>query len=236
MAFERSYSNSMPLGISKAVRIIYPRIDKLYTYKEGDKPSVSASFIVPKDHPELAAHKAAVSEILKKAYGPIKSENGKLFTTTGKRVEVVTPFRDGDEEVAAGLSEGKDLSYLAGCYKIKADTKPNPKTGLLDFSVFDARVRDARGSPKLVQGEEAIRSLIYGGCHVAVSLVYGAKEANGGYPGGVKAFLKSVCFVGDGERIGFDPVGSQANLYASVQGAVSQESVAGGELDDEILF
>lgn len=244
MSAERFYSDAMPIGITKAVRALYPRIDRLRGYVdkktkiESERKTVDITFLVPKDHPELKAHKAAVADLLKKKFGSrLVFEDGKAFEQIGpKRVPLALPFLDGDEDAAVALATDKDLSYLAGHYRIKADTTPN-RNGVLDFAVFDARQRDGRGNPVLVTEPEAIRKLVYSGCFVAGNIAYGTKDANGGNLAGVKAYLKSVCFVGDGERIGFDRVEAQANMFAQVQGAVVEVDATGGAtIDDEIPF
>lgn len=167
--------------ILRNVRLSYEHIFTATKFQEGQPAKFSATFIIPKDHPDLNAAKRAMLEAGSETFGAaFNTKNGwpRGFTCS---------LKDADIEVnnmGEVLSE-KNPAYK-GCYILEANSTRRPLV---------------LGRKKEALTEED--GIIYSGCYVNASL------AADGYTfenlkRGVKCYLNGVQFVKDGERFGAD--------------------------------
>ena len=161
------------------VRLSYEHIFKAVAFEDGQEPKFSATFIIPKDHPDLPAVKKAFFEAGQESF---PSD----FTSVWPR-GFTCSLKDADKEtnsMGEVLAE-KNESYK-GCYILEANSTRRPLT--LDRR--KAQVTEEDG-------------IIYSGCYVNASLA-AAGYTYGKVKKGVKAYLNGVQFVKDGERFGTD--------------------------------
>jgi len=225
----------LDIGIAKAARILWATLDEARPFKdksgkENGKPKYSATLFLPNDSAELKAHKDAVVSLLKAKYGAKLSfsQEEKAFyaEVDGRKMKLALPFHNGDEEVVAGMSTGKDRSFCAGGMLIKTSSQyPVP--------CFDARKRDSSGNPAAVTDKEAIKATFYSGCFGAATIKYRTYDKVGSNPPGVTAYLQKACFVHDGDRIAS---GANSSNFAQVQGAVTEYNPTDVAADDEISY
>jgi hypothetical protein len=163
------------------VRLSYEHIFTATKFQEGQPAKFSATFIIPKDHPDLPMVKKAMLEAGEETFGTAFNAKGgwpRGFTCS---------LKDADVEVN-GLGEvlsEKNPAYK-GCYILEANSTRRPV-------VVDRK--------KAAVTEED--GIVYSGCYVNASL------AADGYTfekvkRGVKCYLNGVQFVADGERFGAD--------------------------------
>lgn len=163
------------------VRLSYEHIFTPTKFQENQPAKYSATFIIPKDHPDLPAVKRAMVEAGEETFGTAFNAKGgwpRGFTCSLKDADVEV---NGMGEV---LSE-KNPEY-EGSYILEANSTSRP--------IAVDRKKAA------VTGDDDI---IYSGCYVNASL------AADGYTfekvkRGVKCYLNGVQFVADGERFGVD--------------------------------
>lgn len=163
------------------VRLSYEHIFTATKFQENQPAKFSATFIIPKDHPDLPTIKRALVEAGQEKFGSdFNVQNGwpRGFTCG---------LKDADVEVnnmGEVLAE-KNPEYK-GCYILEANSTRRPV---------------AMGRRKESLTEED--GVIYSGCYVNASV------AADGYilekvKRGVKFYLNGVQFVKDGERFGVD--------------------------------
>lgn len=162
------------------VRLSYEHIFTPSRFDESQEAKYSATFIIPKDHPDLPAVKKAMFEAGQEKYASAFAGNGwpKGYTCSLKDADTAT------DSMGEVLAE-KNPAYK-GCYILEANSTRRPV-------VVDRK--------KAAVTEED--GLIYSGCYVNVSLAAAAYEY-GKIKKGVKAYLNGVQFVKDGERFGMD--------------------------------
>lgn len=162
------------------VRLSYEHIFQATKFTDNAVPKYSATFILPKDHPDLPAVKRAFFEAGKDSFPD--AFNGKTWPKG-----YTCSLKDADEEVnSMGEILAEKNPAFAGCYIIEANSTRRPVTLHRDKS----QVTEDDG-------------IIYSGCYVNASL------AADGYTyekikRGVKCYLNGVQFVKDGERFGVD--------------------------------
>lgn len=166
------------------VRLSYEHIFKPTSFEEGGDPKYSATFIIPKDHPDLPAVKRAFFEAGQESFAAEFTKAGtwpRGFTCSLKDADVAT---DSLGEILAEKNE----SYK-GCYILEANSSKRP----VAINRNKAAVAEEDG-------------IIYSGCYVNASLA-AAGYTYGKVKKGVKAYLNGVQFVKDGERFGADAMG-----------------------------
>ena len=162
------------------VRLSYEHIFTPTKFDDTQEAKYSATFIIPKDHADLAAVKKAMFEAGQEKYPT-------AFTSTSWPKGFTCSLKDADTEtdnMGEVLAE-KNPAYK-GCYILEANSTRRPV-------VFDRR--------KAAVTEED--SIIYSGCYVNASLNAAGYEY-GKIKKGVKCYLNGVQFVADGERFGSD--------------------------------
>lgn len=163
------------------VRLSYEHIFTPTKFQDNSTPKYSATFIIPKDHPDLPAVKRAFLEAGEETFGT--AFNAKAGWPRG----YTSSLKDADVEVN-GMGEvlaEKNPAYK-GCYILEANSTRRP----IAVDRRKAAVTEDDG-------------IIYSGCYVNASL------AADGYTfekvkRGVKCYLNGVQFVKDGERFGVD--------------------------------
>ena len=163
------------------VRLSYEHIFTATKFQEGQTAKFSATFIIPKDHPDLPAVKKAMLEAGQETFGT-------AFNTKGGWPRGFTcSLKDADVEVN-GLGEilSEKNPVYKGCFILEANSTRRPVTLNRDKSA--------------VTEEDGI---IYSGCYVNASLA-AAGYTFGKVKRGVKCYLNGVQFVKDGERFGSD--------------------------------
>jgi hypothetical protein len=167
--------------ILRNVRLSYEHIFTPVKFDDNQEVAkYSATFIIPKDHPDLPALKRALFEAGQEEF-PADFKPGswpKGYTCGLKDADKDT---DSNGEILAE----KNPAYK-GSYIIEANSVNRPVT----VNRKKAAVTEADG-------------VIYAGCYVNASLGI-AGYTYGKVKKGVKAYLNAVQFVADGERFGSD--------------------------------
>jgi hypothetical protein len=167
--------------VLRNVRLSYEHIFTPTKFEEGKDPVYSATFIIPKDHPDLPAVKRAMFEAGQETFSAAFVKPGtwpKGYTCGLKDADVAT---DSNGEILAE----KNTEY-AGCYVLEANSTRRP----VAMDRRKAAVTEDDG-------------VIYSGCYVNASL-NASGYTYGNVKKGVKCYLNGVQFVRDGERFGAD--------------------------------
>ena len=163
------------------VRLSYEHIFTPTKFDENQEAKYSATFIIPKDHPDLPVVKRAMFEAGQDEFADaFKTGAGwpKGYTCGLKDADTAT---DGNGDVLAE----KNPAYK-GCYVLEANSTRRP--------LVVGRKKEA-----LTEDD----GIIYSGCYVNASLA-AAGYTYGKVKKGVKCYLNGVQFVKDGERFGSD--------------------------------
>ena len=169
--------------ILRNVRLSFEHIFKPTAFEDGQDPKYSATFIIPKDHPDLAAVKRAMFEAGKEEFAAD-------FAGSAWPRGITCSLKDADKDtnLMGEILAEKNPAY-EGCYILEANSTRRPV-------VLDRR--------KAAVTEED--GIIYSGCYVNASL-NAAGYTYGKVKKGVKCYLNGVQFVKDGERFGSDAYG-----------------------------
>ena len=161
-------------------RLSYEHIFTPSAFDENQKPKFSATFILPKDHPDVPALRRALFEAGQEKYPT-------AFTGGAWPRGYTCAMKDGDkDEDSEGVVLSEKNPEYAGCYIIRADSTRRP----VAIDRKKAAVTEADG-------------VIYSGCYVNASIAAAGYEY-GKVKKGVKCYLNGVQFVQDGERFGSD--------------------------------
>ena len=166
--------------ILRNVRLSYEHIFTPSKFDESQETKYSATFIIPKDHPDLPA--------VKKAYFEAGQETFASDFTGGNWPRGYTcSLKDADKETDGNgvLLAEKNAAYQ-GAYLLEANSTRRPVT----LNRNKAQVTEDDG-------------IIYSGCYVNASLA-AAGYTYGKVKKGVKCYLNGVQFVKDGPRFGSD--------------------------------
>ncbi len=181
----------MPTILLKDVRAAFPVFFEPKTFKGEGEPAYSGSFLLPRDHPQVAEIKAAIKEAAKDKWGEKAGAIVKQLEANDK-----VCLHDGDAKAEFTGYEGN--LYVSG--RASADKRPliidRDKTPLVA----------ADGKP-------------YAGCYVNVSLEIWAQ--NNSFGKRINASIRAVQFLRDGDSFGggtsanvdeFDDLSSGANV------------------------
>ena len=162
------------------VRLSYEHIFTPTRFDDKSEPKYSATFIIPKDHPDLPAIKKAMFEAGQEAFASD-------FTGTTWPRGFTCSLRDADTYTndLGELLADNNPEYK-GCYVLEANSASRP----VAIDRKKAAVTEEDG-------------IIYSGCYVNASLA-AAGYTYGKVKKGVKCYLNGVQFVKDGERFGSD--------------------------------
>lgn len=162
------------------VRLSYEHIFTPSAFDDSQDAKYSATFIIPKNHPDLPA--------VKKAYFEAGQETFPSDFNGGAWPRGYTcSLKDADKDTDSNgtlLAEKNDA--YKGCYILEANSTRRP----VALDRRKAAVTEDDG-------------IIYSGCYVNASLA-AAGYTFGKVKKGVKCYLNGVQFVKDGERFGMD--------------------------------
>lgn len=126
--------------VLKNVRLSYEHIFRADAIADGAEPKYSASWIIPKNHPQVKELKEALVKALDEKF-PGKRKPGNPWPSN-----LHNPLKDGDEMADTNPE-------YAGCYVLKSSSKIRPK-------VYDRR-------KNAITAEDEV---IYSGCYCNASL------------------------------------------------------------------
>lgn len=182
-----------------------------------DKPKFGGTFVFPADSPDVANLKAAMMAAAKQKWPSRDLKELKFPLTTGaKKIETEKKMaaKKNAEPRSQAFFEGNTLVITA-----RSDFEP----GLA--KLVNGKVIEISGPTRAACKD------FYNGCYVIpvfAFVPYDAKKADD--PDGVTAYLQSLLWVKDGERIGG---GSVVSKFAAYAGTVTDQSPGS---DDEISF
>ncbi len=162
------------------VRLSYEHIFTPSAFDDSQEAKYSATFIIPKDHPDLPTLKRAMFEAGQETF---PSD----FTPGSWPRGYTCSLKDADKDTDSNgeLLADKQPAYK-GCYIIEANSTRRPL-------VID------RKKAAVTEADD----IIYSGCYVNASLA-AAGYTFGKVKKGVKCYLNGVQFVKDGDRFGAD--------------------------------
>lgn len=170
------------------VRLSYEHIFTPTKFDDNSEPKYSATFIVPKDHPDAAIVKRAMLEAGKEEF---PDAFGGAAWPKGYSCSLKDADKDTDS-MGVVLAE-KNEAYK-GSYILEANSTRRP-------------VALNRDKSSLTEDD----GVIYSGCYVNASIAM-AGYTYGKIKKGVKSYLNGVQFVKDGERFGSDAAADFDNL------------------------
>lgn len=204
-----------PYTFTEAHRAMFTNIVEAKPYMRNGKavgdPVYGATFLVPPDHPDLAAIKAAAVKVAKERWP------GRALK------ELKFPFMDGDTQATEREKLGKSGDATKGFVMFKTSTKYEPVLTVLE----NGRIVEYTGTNR---GHAARK--FYAGAYLVPSVTLHAYEGDSTKPDGVGAWLNAVLFYKDGERIGG---AAGAELFKGFAGAVSTTDPTSAS-DDEDIF
>ena len=162
------------------VRLSYEHIFTPSAFDDSQDAKYSATFIIPKDNPDLATLKRAMFDAGEETFASDFGGN-----TWPKGYTCSLKDADKDTDANGELLADKQPAYK-GCYILEANSTRRP--------LVIGRRKEA------IHEEDGI---IYSGCYVNAS-VAAAGYTFGKVKKGVKCYLNGVQFVKDGERFGAD--------------------------------
>lgn len=164
------------------VRLSYEHIFTPTAFDDSQAPKYSATFIIPKDHPDVPAIKRAMFEAGQEKYPTV-------FTGGAWPKGYTCALKDGDNDTdQEGVLMSEKNPEYAGCYVLKADSTRRP-------------IAVDRKKAAVTEADD----VIFSGCYVNASLAAAGYEF-GKVKKGVKCYLNGVQFVKEGERFGVDAV------------------------------
>lgn len=177
------------------VRLSYEHVFTPSSFDDTQEKKYSATFIIPKDHPDLHGLKKAMFEAGKESFPSDFTSNGwpRGFTCSLKDADTDT---DSNGELLAE----KNPEYK-GCYVLEANSTRRPVT----IDRKKAAITEEDG-------------IIYSGCYVNASLS-AAGYTFGKVKKGVKCYLNGVQFNADGERFGENALNDFDDLDGEGAGA-----------------
>lgn len=177
--------------VLKNVRLSYEHIFRPDAIAEGSEPKYSASWIIPKDHPQVKELKEALVKALDEKF-PGKRKPGSPWPS-----KLHNPLKDGDEMA-------DEHPEYAGCYVLKSASKIRPK------------VYDRRKNPVTAEDE-----LFYSGCFCNASLAAAGfdAQANKGvtvYLNGVQFVMDGDRLAGADASNDFEELDDEGDDYAGL--------------------
>ena len=159
-------------------RVSYVTLKEPRAFDDDKDPQYSVTFLIPKDHPDVAKIKACI----KAMYDANKESKFKGLPLTSPKLH--NPLRDGDEYADEKEAEGKDAEAYRGCYFLKASSKSQPKA-------FDIDKQD------ILDLDE-----VYSGCYCRGVIVGWAFNNETYRTKGFGFYLNSVMKIDEGDRLG----------------------------------
>jgi len=200
------------------VRGVYLNVFDAKPFKKNGKevgdPKFGITLMMPTDYGELPGLKAKIAEAARSKW------------PTRNLSELKFPLGTGDKAAEKAKAKGKNRDFMKGLLVLTARSKFPPTLSVLEGGKIITLESDAL--------KAKYKSKFYSGCFVAASVNFVPYEADGDDPDGVTAYVQSLLWVKDGERIGGR---DQAEVFKSYMGTTTDEDPLGGDnLDDDIPF
>lgn len=207
MANNHSYTFTVP------TRGLFLNVFEPKAFMKGGKPKgdpkYSALLLIPETSPDLAGVKAAMAEAARSKWAS-RALN-----------ELKFPITSGAKMTEKAVAKSKDGSFYAGTVALKTSSKFPPVLSVLQEGRIITLENDAL--------KAQWKSKFYSGCQVAASVNFVPYEGDEG-DDGVTAYIQSLLWVADGERIG------QADQTEVFKNYVGQKTNVDPLGDDEIPF
>lgn len=174
---EKEKKNPFKIVLSSH-RVSYVTLKEPKAFEEGKDAKYSVTFLIPKDHPDVAR----INAVSKALYAANKESLFKGLPFTSPKLN--NPLRDGDEYADEKEAEGQDGEAYRGHYYLKASSKSQPKA-------FDIDKQD------ILDLDE-----VYSGCYCRGVLNGWAYHNKDYKTRGFSFFLESVMKTKEGERLG----------------------------------
>lgn len=201
------------------VRGVYLNVFEAKAFKKNGKEVGEAKFgvtlMMEPDHPELKGLKAKMGEAAK-AKWPSRPLS-----------ELKFPLSSGDKAAEKAKAKGKNRDFMKGLLVLTARSKFPPVLSVLENGKIITLESD--------MAKAKYKAKFYSGCVVAASVNFVAYDSDDG-DDGVTAYIQSLLWVKDGERIGGR---DQAEVFKSYQGTTTAEDPLAedaGVADDEIPY
>lgn len=198
---------------NEPVRGAYMNIFDAKAFKKNGKevgdPKFGLTLMMEPDYSALPALKAKIAEAAKSKW-PSRPMS-----------ELKFPLSSGDKAAERAIAKGKNRDFMKGKIVLTARSKYAPTLAVLEGGRIITLESDAL--------KAKYKSKFYSGSFVAASVNFVPYEADDG-DDGVTAYLQSLLWVKDGERIGGR---DQAEVFKAYQGTTTAENPLA---DDEIPF
>lgn len=207
---------------NEAVRGAYINVFDAKAFKKNGKdvgdPKFGVTFIMDPSYAGLAALKAKLTEAAKSKW-PSRPVS-----------ELKFPLTSGDRAADKAKAKDKDREFMRGHLVLTARSKFPPILSVLENGRIITLDSDAL--------KAKYKSKFYSGCYVAASVnlvpYEGEEKDDGTTADGVTAYLQSLLWVKDGERLG--GTRDQTEVFKSYMGTTTSENPLADDLGDEIPF
>lgn len=216
-------SNDTSYTFAEPIRAPYLNVINPRQFKNKGDPKFDATFIFPKTSAEVPLIRAQIAAAAKAKWPSRALTELKFPMELGdKKIEKAIA-----KEADAAAKEGRapkvrDLSFFKDHYVLVARSKYAPTLSVLD----NGRIITLESDTLKAQ----YKSKFYNGCFVGAVVNFVPYISDMGADG-VTAYLQSLVWLKDGERIGGR---DQAEVFKHYAGRVTNEDPGG--LDDEIPF
>jgi len=217
-----STDNNYRITAPKGIRVPYLNVITPRQFKNKGDPKFDATFIFPKDSPEVPLIRQRMAAAAKAKWPSRALTELKFPMEAGeKKIE-----KAGAKEVDTAAKEGRapkarDLPFFKDHFVLVARSKYPPALSVLENGRIISLESD------LLKAQ--YKAKFYNGCYVSAEINFVAYISDMGADG-VTAYLQSILWVRDGERIGGR---DQAEVFKDYAGSVTSEDPIG---DDEIPF
>lgn len=177
--------------------------------KEVGEPKFSITLMIPPDYSDLPGLKGKIAEAARSKW------------STRALSELKFPLGSGDKAAEKAKARGKNRDFMKGLLVLTARSKYPPTLSVLEGGKIITLESDAL--------KAKYKSKFYSGCFVAASVNFVPYDADDG-DDGVTAYIQSLLWVKDGERIGGR---DQDEVFKSYMGTTTAEDPLG---DDDIPF
>jgi hypothetical protein len=184
------------------------------SFMHNGKPTGEAKYgallLIPETSPDLVPMKAVMAEAARSKWA------------TRGMGELAFPLKSGAKMAEKATAKNKDGSFYLGNATLKTSSKFPPILSIIQGGKIITLDSDAL--------KAQWKSKFYSGCQVAASVNFVPYEDPKGLQDGVTAYLQSLLWVGDGERIG---QADQSEVFKSYVGQQTNVDPLG---DDDIPF
>ncbi len=210
---EEATKTDMSFTFSEAVRGVYLNVFDPKPFKKNGKevgePKFGVTLMMPSDYSLLPGLKAKIAEAARSKW------------PTRALSELKFPLGTGDKAAERAKLKGKNRDFMKGLLVLTARSKYPPTLSVLEGGKIITLESDVL--------KAKYKSKFYSGCMVGASVNFVPYDADDG-DDGVTAYVQSLLWVKDGERIGGR---DQAEVFKSYMGTTTSENPLG---DDEIPF